>query len=133
MHDTVMSNIAVNIEADALAAVMDSGIVRVYSGGKPLTADTALSGQVMLVEFTLGNPAFGAAVDGVITAAGIAPVVIAATGAAAWFRAFASDGTTSMWDGTAGVGAEFDMDVNATHLVQGSQFAPSEFTHTVTK
>lgn len=79
--------------ANAGVATIDggpaAGKLRIYSGVQPADPTVAPSGT-LLVEFTLGDPAFGAAVDGVAGASApgntVAPVPAAATGTAAWFR-----------------------------------------------
>lgn len=41
--NTQLSNAAVNAEADALSALLNTGYLRIYSGTQPATADTASS------------------------------------------------------------------------------------------
>lgn len=57
-----------NARADNLLDALDGGTVRIYSGTRPATPDTALSGNTLLAELAMGNPAFSAAVGGVKTA-----------------------------------------------------------------
>lgn len=85
------------------AAQVNSGYLRIYDGTKPATGDTAIGAQTLLAELTFGNPAFGAPSGGTATANAITSDASAnASGTATWFRAFKSDGTTAVFDGTAG-------------------------------
>lgn len=90
-----------------------SGKIIIYgnSPAEPATADTALSGQAVLATFTLSATAFGAASNGVITLSGV-PLTVAASasGTAAFFRIFKSDGTTCIAQGTVGTsGAQLNL------------------------
>ena len=42
--------------AELVASWLDGGEVRIYTGSRPANADTALSGQTLLVTLTLPNP-----------------------------------------------------------------------------
>lgn len=126
------SNAAVNAEADALAAQFNGGKMRIYDGAQPATADTAITTQTLLAELTYANPAFGAAVAGLITANAITTDVDAdATGIAAWFRAVTSGGATIM-DGTVGLAAT-DAIIDAVAIAQHADVACSAFTLQVSK
>lgn len=48
--NTQLSNLAVNTEADALGALLNSGLLRIYDGTQPATADTAITTQVEIPE-----------------------------------------------------------------------------------
>jgi len=112
-----LSAAAVSAMADALGALLNGGKVRLYSGTRPATADTAVTTQILLAAPTFANPAFAAAVAGVITAN---PVVdesdVPATGTAIWFRAVTSGGA-SVCDGTVGMSAA-DCILSSTSIVQ---------------
>src|SRR5207247_1933356 len=56
-----------NASADAVAALLNGGTIRIYTAPQPATADTAITTQTLLASPTLGNPAFTAAVAGVAT------------------------------------------------------------------
>lgn len=134
--DTQLSNGAVSAEADALSALLNNGYLRLYDGSKPANADTAIGGQVQLAELRFANPAALAAVNGVITFNAIASDADAdATGTAAWFRAFKSDGSTVVMDGTVGVAADapVNLTLNSKNIQQHAQVSVSGFTHTVAK
>ena len=112
---------------NAINALVDGGSaggkLNIYAGSRPATVDTAVSGQTLLVSFTLGDPSFGAATDvtdgGQATANSIAAVQAAATGTATWFRVFDSD-NAPIFDGdvtnTAGSG---DLKLSSVSIVSG--------------
>lgn len=74
--------------------VSGPGKLRVYSGTQPAGPDTAVSGQTLLAEFTLANPAFSAASNGVATLLGTPRTTTGlAAGTATWFRVVDGAGT----------------------------------------
>ena len=128
-----MADAGVNAEADALAALLNSGYLRIYDGTQPATADTAVSGQVLLAELRFNATAFGASSAGVITANAISDDTDADnTGTATWFRALKSDGTTSVLDGNVGTSSA-NLVISTTSIVQHATVSVSSFVHTVTK
>lgn len=107
--------IAVARRNEALDAIRDnanSGILRIYTGSRPASPETAATGT-LLAELTLNATAFGAASGGALTAASITRDESAnATGTAGWFRIWQSDGTTPWADGSitaTGGGGELEM------------------------
>jgi hypothetical protein len=131
--NTQKSNVAVNAEADALAVLANTGYLRLYDGTQAATADTAIGAQVLLAELRFNATAFGAAVAGVITANAITADASAnAAGTASWFRALKSDGTTVLFDGTAGT-ATSNMILNTTTISVGLVVSCSSLTMTVAK
>lgn len=128
-----LSNALVNAEAAAAATLFNSGYLRIYDGTQPATADTAISSQVLLAELTFGATAFGAPVNGVLTANAITSDASAnATGTATWYRCFKSDGTSVLCDGSVGT-ASANLVLNSVAISSGATVAVSSFTHTVTK
>lgn len=120
-----------NTALDSIDANFNSGKLRIYSGTQPATPDTALSGNTLLAELTFNATAFGSASGGVITANAITSDSSAdATGTAAFFRCFASDGTTALLDGTVGT-ATTDMTINTVSIVSGATVSCSAFTITL--
>src|SRR4051794_39788313 len=98
-----LSNAAVSAEADALARLLDNGYLRIYSGTQPATADTALSGNTLLAELRANATSAPAAVAGVLTFNAVtSDTANDATGTATFYRAFKSDGTTGVMDGSVG-------------------------------
>lgn len=119
---------AVNAEADALTALLADGYLRLYSGAQPATADTPLSGQTLLAELRLAPIAFGAAVDGVITANPItADLDAPATGFATWYRCLKSDGTTPVCDGSVGTSSS-NCNLTSTSIQQHASVTIDAFT-----
>jgi hypothetical protein len=114
---TAGTNAARDAAANAVTALCNNGRLRIYSGTPPANANTALSGNTLLAELTFGATAFGAASSGVATANAIGADTSAdATGAPSFFRAFQSDGTSVVFQGTA---AASGADLNLTGLSGG--------------
>jgi hypothetical protein len=109
------SNAAANAEANAFAATLNTGYLRIYTGSQPATVDTALSGNTLLCELRYNATAFAAAAAGVLTANAIASANPVASGTATFYRAFSSDGTTAIYDDSvaiSGAGLIFATDTN---------------------
>lgn len=119
----------------ALTALCNSGTLRIYSGTEPTTADTALSGNTVLAELTLNATAFGAPGAGgggerVATANAITADSNAnATGTATFFRLFQSNGTTVVYQGTAGTSGQ-QLNLNSTDIIAGGNVSISSLTIT---
>lgn len=132
--DTQMSNNAVNVEANALARRLDNGYRRIYSGTKPATADTALSGNTLLAELRFEATSAPSASNGVLTFTINTDTSANNDGTATFFRDFESDGTTVVMDGTVGTtGSTSNLELNTTTFVTGQQVAITTATHTVAK
>lgn len=111
---TATQNAACNAQVDLcdVGTTNAAGRIRVYTGTQPASANDAATGT-LLAEFTLANPAWGAASSGVATLAGtpLSTVGLAA-GDAGWFRALDRD-DNGLFDGAAsatGGGAELELD-----------------------
>jgi len=116
---TASKNLGLNAQFD----VLNSGFLRIYSGTRPATPDTALSGNTLLAELTFGATAFAAATGGTKTANAIGSDTSAdATGTATFFRAFKTDGTTAVVDGTVGTSGT-DAIINSTSIVAATTVA----------
>jgi hypothetical protein len=126
-----VSTESANVKANAWATAMNAGLIRIYNGAKPATANTALGAQTLLGELTFGNPAFGAAANGLITANAITKDSSADnTGVAQFYRLFKSDGTTPMGDGTCGAtGSGSDLEMPNTSITQFGEITCTGFTH----
>jgi hypothetical protein len=128
-----MSSEAVNAEADALRALANSGYLRIYDGGQPASANTAITTQAVLAELTMNTTAFAAAASGVITANSITSDTQAnASGTATWYRVWKSDGVTPLWDGTVGT-TSCDINLNSVAISSGAEVSISALTHTIPK
>lgn len=138
MADTTkISNAAATAEADAFSALLDDGYLRLYDStggtGQPATVDTAIGSQVLLAEMRFSATAAPSASSGVITFSTITSDPSApASGTATWFRAFSSDGTTAIWDGSVGTsGATINM--NSAVISAGSEVAITGLSYTINK
>lgn len=133
MSSPKLSNAGANAAADAACALLNSGYLRLYSGTKPASADTALSGNTLLAELRFGATAFAASSGGVATANSITPDSAAdATGTASFFRALKSDGTTAIFDGDVGTSGT-DCVIATTSIVANAIIAVSSCTYTQQK
>ena len=114
---------------DAITARLNSGVIKIYTGTRPATPDTALSGNTLLGTLTFGDTAFGAAdSSAVATANAITQDSSAdATGTAAWARMLESDGTTVVADCNVGTSAA-DIVLNTTSIVTGGPIVISSMT-----
>jgi len=135
-----MANAAVNAEANALSEQLNGGYLREYDGIQPVTGNTSISGQALLAELRFGNPAFGSAVNGVITANSITKESDAKdTGKATWYRCYKSNGTTPIMDGSIGVkddplpGDRYDLEMLSNDIVEHAEVEVTSFKHTVIK
>lgn len=132
-HAAHISNVGANAAADALCALLNTGYLRMYDGTQPATTDTAIGAQVLLAELRFNATAFGASSAGVATANAITSDSDADnTGTAAWFRAFKSDGTTAILDGSVGTSGA-DLNIATVAIVQHAVVAVSAFTYTQSK
>jgi hypothetical protein len=87
-------------QANALVgAVTNSSTIKVYTGTIPTTPETAIGAQTLLATLTLPASSAFTQSNGVMTAASITAVTIAATGTAAFFRWTESNGTSVLGDG----------------------------------
>lgn len=108
---------------------LSGGTLKVYSGPRPATSDTALSSQDVLLNFTLPDPA-GTAENGVFTADSITAAIVLTSGTAVWARAFDSTGTT-IADSDVGVPSSGAMiELSAINLVEGAFVSVLSFTLT---
>ena len=94
--NTQLADATVNTQADALSTLCNGGLIRVYNGAQPATANTALSGNTLGVTLTFGNPAFPAAVGGLLTANAITPGTAVADITPTFARIFKSDVITDL-------------------------------------
>jgi hypothetical protein len=107
----IFSTAARNSKATTdLTSIGSAAVLTIYSGVRPATPDTALSGNTALAVFTMSG-AFGTASAGVITASTFPTPTIAATGTAVFARLATSGGTAV---------ADFDVTPNTTASFTGS-------------
>lgn len=137
----------VAIKGGSFRDIFKRGVLKIYTGYQPATADTAFSGTLLVTislasgTFVSGAPAngldFGEASAGVISkASGVWSGVAIATGTAGWFRLYANPAdaggastTLPRLDGMVSTsGAELNM--SSTSIVTGSTITIDTFTVT---
>ena len=131
--DTKTSTVAVNAQANAIAALLSNGYLRIYGADKATSADTAPSGAP-LCELRFAADAFRSAVAGVITSNPIAPDMSTAGGGdATWYRTFMADGITPVFDGTVGT-ADCNINIQPSVTVHpGGEFHLASISYNVNK
>jgi hypothetical protein len=138
MADTTkISNAAATAEAGAFADLLNNGYLRIYDStggtGQPATVDTAIGSQVLLAELRFAATSESDITNGVITFAGLtADSAANATGTATWFRAFQSNGTSAVWDGSVSTSGA-TLNLNTTSIVIGAEVSVTSATYTVNK
>lgn len=122
--NTQITQEGANAMLAAWAALLDSGssagTLAIYAGDIPASAATAITTQTLLGTLTLGDPAFGSASGGTLTANEITGDTAAdASGTASFARLRDSNGTTrcDIKAGVAGSGA--GLELATTTIVAG--------------
>ena len=123
--------------ASGIATAFDTtGQLRIYTGTKPASADTAPSGT-LITTHTLAADAFGTPAAGVVTANAIGSAAAAANGTLGWFRLQLSGdaGTTNTTDrrldGTVTLnGAGGDLTFDNTTVTAGQTVTITALTYT---
>lgn len=126
------SDTAANAGANAVAALCNSGKLRIYDGSQPANANTAVTTQNLLAELTFNATAFGGAAAGVCTANAIVSGTAGNTGTAAWFRAVQSNGTTVVFDGSVGTSGA-NLNLTSVAISSGATVSVSALTYTFTE
>jgi hypothetical protein len=141
----------------SVKSVMANGVIHLYSGTQPATADAAETGTLLMIytqnsaAFVSGSPGNGlnmdASVDGVLSkkvsevwsgnglpAAGAIPGI-----PAGWYRWYANtvvtgDSTTAIrLDGAVGTSSSYELQMTNTSIVNGGPSIISNFTFTIPK
>lgn len=131
--NTQLSDVAVEAQADVLAALLDGGFVDVMTGPQPDSGDDPVTTQRVLVTMRFGTPAFVRSDSGVIVANPMSSGVAVADGEPKWFRTYRTDHTTPVFDGSAGKAQDNNMVLPAKTIVAGVTVGCSGLTHTVRK
>ena len=126
--NTQVADATVNAQANALATLCNSGLIRIYDGTQPATADTAISGNTLGVTLTFGATAFPSAVSGLLTANAITSGTAVADITPTWARIVKSDTTTVVMDVSAGA-ASANLTIGA--FTSGTVVSATSFTHDV--
>ena len=135
------SDSAAKAAVDAVAALCNSGTLKIYTGTQPADANTAISGNTLLGTLTFSSTAFaassasGSAGSKVVTATANTITDDSSadnTGTATWFRVLKSDGTTAVFDGTVGTSG-CDLNLASTSIVSGEDISVTSLTITITE
>lgn len=94
-----------------------NALINIYAGAQPANANTAISGQTLLVTLTVTG-SFGTDSNGTITLSSVANGTAVATNTATFFRITQSDGTTVVMDGSVGI-SDADLVLNNTSIATG--------------
>jgi hypothetical protein len=94
-----------------------NALINIYAGTQPANANTAISGQTLLVTLTVTG-SFGTDSNGTITLSSVANGTAVATNTATFFRITKSDGTTVVMDGSVGI-SDADLVLNNTSIATG--------------
>ena len=127
-----ISYAAADAEANALAPLMNSGKLRIYSGTIPTHCDDSIGAAVLLAELTMGATAWGASASGVLTANAITSANAAASGTHSFFRVWNAAGTTAYLQGNTGTSGA-DLNLNAATTTSGVSVSVTSLTHTVVR
>jgi hypothetical protein len=137
-NNPYFSDATTEAAVNAVAVLLNSGNISVYTGTQPADANTALSGNTLLASMGFGSTAFasatasGSAGSRVVTATAnsiTSDTDAAATGTATWFRCYKSDGVTGVMDGAVGTSGS-DLNLNTTSIVEGATVAVTAFSIT---
>jgi len=129
--NTQASDAAANAACNAITALLNSGLLRIYDGAQAVNANTAVGTQVLLAELTFGATAFAAAVAGVATANAISSDTSAnATGTAAWFRCVESGGLIVVFDGSVATTGD-NLNLNSVAISLGAQVDVTSLTFSI--
>jgi hypothetical protein len=101
-------------------------LIKLYTGTQPANANTALSGNTLLVTLTIAG-AFGTDSNGTLTFSTVTNGTAVASGTATFFRIYKSDGTTVVLDGSVGTSSA-DLVLNTTTVATNDTVAISSGT-----
>ena len=109
---------------NAVSALLNTGFLKIYSGTQPTDANTAIGAQVLLATLTFAGHGIlrppsrpGRRRNKIVTATanaiGSDTNTIGGQALATWFRAYKSDNTTPVMDGSVGTSGA-DLNLNTT-------------------
>lgn len=112
------SNGTRNAQQNGLITYAGTGaLINIYAGSQPANANTAISGQTLLVTLTVTG-SFGTDSNGTITVSTVTNGTAVATGTASFFRITKSDTTTVVMDGSVAT-SDADLVLNNTSIATG--------------
>lgn len=121
-----LSDRAANAEANAVAAILNGGLLRLYAGEQRAEPEASPGRAVLLAELRFAERAFCAASGGIAEANPFETGCLAvADGVATWFAAVAADGT-AIFDGSVGT-REANLVLNDVEIREGDEIAVDEF------
>lgn len=125
---------AVDAAVDAVAALLNGGALRIYSGPRPRTADaTPGDTAIRLVELAFADPAFAPARGGEAEAYALTSARAIANGSPTWFRAVRADGR-AVFDGAVGLeGSRADLELPVATIIAGAEVVITGLTYTLPK
>lgn len=128
----VRHNNALNAEATAVTALLNTGYIRIYTGSSPGVTNAATG--TLLAELRFAATAFGAPTNGLATANTIAAVTAGNSGTAGYCRLLkqaASDPTDVVADLTVGTSGA-DLNLNSLVIAVGASVSITSFTYQAT-
>lgn len=133
-----ITNAAAVVGLDAIADLVDggsgAGTLRFYSGTVPTDADTALSGNTLLAQITLSDPAFAGSTDGtgkataaIDTTPALTDSSANATGTASFFRILDSDSTVVVQGSVTATSGGGDIELTTVSIVASAEVTVTSF------
>lgn len=108
-----------NILADATASQFNNGIIEIYTGTQPATANDAPTGT-LLATVELSNPAFSSAASGIASKSGSWTAIAVSTDDAGWFRMKSSDGLVVKDGSVTATGGGGEIELSNITITTGS-------------
>lgn len=124
------SSATIDVQTDAVCALLNGGYLRLYEGSQPTDADVPADGT-LLVELRFSDPAFGPSNDGVALANDIPTVTASTTGTAQWLRTLDSSGQAVFDGDVATSGAVLNLD--HTLIQEGANVIIADFSYSSPK
>ncbi len=121
----------INIEADYVATALNGGVLRIYDGTQPPSAENAITTQATIANFAVSSPAQIAGItSGTITFQLPSAVSSTTSATASWYRVYTS-AMTAMWDGNVGTaGDSRDLTLNSVNISLGASVSITSWTRT---
>lgn len=121
-----LSTFAANAAANAVAALLTDGYLRIYGGSRPSSPEITVGAARPLAELRFGSLPFDAAVDGAAVTTGLSRDFADESGRATWFRAVAADRQTVILDGSVGLSGA-DLNLSNVEFTAGAEVTVSLF------
>lgn len=135
-----ISNAAALAACDAVVDLADGGagaaVLNIYSGTAPTLADDSLSGNTLLAELTMSDPAFGAAADITPGARATANAITSdtsanASGTASFFRILDSNSNVIVQGTVSATGGGGELQLNSVSISAGVEVEVTSLTITL--